>query len=302
MKILIFGKNGQVGWELQRSLSLISDMISLDRRSSIYAADFNNIKAIKETIHAIKPDVIVNAVAYTNVDKAESDYENAFLINAECVKILAQEASKVNSWLVHYSSDYVFNGNGDHSWTELDSPDPLNAYGESKLLGELNIEKYCEKHLIFRTSWVYAKRGNNFLKTILKLINNKESISVIEDQIGAPTSAELLADCTAHAILRVIEDPSLAGLYHISPYGETSWFNYATYILSEAKKLHFPHRTDCQINRILTKDYNSIAIRPLNSRLSKEKIIKNLKFNIPNWEVNVSRTIDELNNLRAILL
>jgi dTDP-4-dehydrorhamnose reductase len=200
MKILLLGKNGQVGWELQRSLAPLGDVLSLDSKSIDYCGDLNDLEGIAATVRAYAPDVIVNAAAYTAVDKAESGPEQAQRVNAEAVAVLADEAQQLGAWLVHYSTDYVFDGSGAQPWQETDAVAPLSVYGASKLAGEQAIQASGCKQLIFRTSWVYAARGNNFAKTMLRLARERDSLSVIADQFGAPTSAELLADISAHAL------------------------------------------------------------------------------------------------------
>ena len=194
MNILLFGKNGQVGWELQRSLAPLGNIIAVDYDSLEYCGDFSNPEGVAETVRKIKPDIIINAAAHTAVDKAESEQEFAQLLNATSVEAIAKEAEILGAWLVHYSTDYVLPGTGDKPWVETDEPSPLNVYGETKLAGERAIQKLCTKHLIFRTSWVYASKGNNFAKTMLRLGAEREDLSIIDDQHGAPTGAELLAE------------------------------------------------------------------------------------------------------------
>lgn len=215
MKILLFGKNGQVGWELQRSLSVLGEVIALDRHSKSFCGNLENLERIKDTIQTIKPDIIVNAAAYTAVDQAESNFDLANLINYEAVKVIAKEAEKINAWFLHYSTDYVFDGNSNKPWTESDKTNPINIYGKTKLFGEEAIQEYCSKYLILRTSWVYSSKGNNFIKTILRLINEKKELSIIDDQNGSPTSAELIADCTAHCIKTIQDDKLQNMFYHL---------------------------------------------------------------------------------------
>ncbi len=222
MKILLFGKGGQLGWELQRSLAPLGELIALDFDSTDRCGDFTNPVGLRDTVRAVCPDLIVNAAAHTAVDKAESEPELAHRINAEAPGALAEEAARLGAWLVHYSTDYVFDGSGTRAWTEADLPAPTNVYGASKLAGERAVAEATERHLIFRTSWVYAARGGNFAKTMLRLAQERDRLTVIDDQFGAPTGAELLADVTAHAALALRRDPSLAGLYHLTAAGETS--------------------------------------------------------------------------------
>ncbi|MDK4549314.1 dTDP-4-dehydrorhamnose reductase [Enterobacter roggenkampii] len=293
MKILLIGKNGQVGWELQRSLSTIGNVIAIDYSTENLCGDLRDLEGIARTIHVCKPDIVVNAAAYTAVDKAETNYDLCEVINAQAVKVLAKETSAIGALLVHYSTDYVFDGRGEHFRFEDDATAPLSAYGRTKLSGEEAIRSYNSRHLIFRTSWVYAARGNNFLKTMLKLGCEKEKLSVINDQHGAPTSAELLADCTAIAIRKVIENPTLTGTYHLVASGETTWYDYALKIFEIAIKHGIPLKVS-QVNGIPTEAYPTSAKRPKNSRLSNMKFQNAFDVVIPNWEVNVERTLIEL--------
>ena len=232
MKILLFGKNGQLGWELQRSLAPLGELIALDRRSQDWCGDLTNLQGLLQTVQSVRPDIIVNAAAHTAVDKAESEPELARTINALAVGVLAQEANKLGAWLVHYSTDYVFDGSGTRPWHETDTPAPLSVYGQTKLQGEQLITATCHKHLIFRTSWVYAARGGNFAKTMLRLAQERERLTVIDDQWGAPTGAELLADVSAHAIRQVLQRPQNAGIYHMAAGGQTTWHDYAKHVLA----------------------------------------------------------------------
>lgn len=236
MNILLFGKTGQVGWELQRALAPLGNLIALDVHSTDYCGDFSNPEGVAETVKKIRPDVIVNAAAHTAVDKAESEPEFAQLLNATSVEAIAKAANEVGAWVIHYSTDYVFPGTGEIPWQETDATAPLNVYGETKLAGEKALQKHCAKHIIFRTSWVYAGKGNNFAKTMLRLAKEREELAVINDQFGAPTGAELLADCTAHAIRVAVDKPEVAGLYHLVAGGTTTWHDYAALVFEEARK------------------------------------------------------------------
>ena len=223
MKILLFGKNGQVGWELQRSLAPLGELVALDADSRELCGDFTDLDGLVRTVRAVAPDVIVNAAAHTAVDKAESEPELVRTLNALAPAVLAQEAQRCNAWLVHYSTDYVFDGSGDRPWRETDATAPLSVYGATKLEGEQLIRQAACRHLIFRTSWVYGARGGNFAKTMLRLAQERDRLTVIDDQIGAPTGADLLADVTAHALRTARQQPELSGLYHLVAAGETSW-------------------------------------------------------------------------------
>lgn len=293
MDILLFGKTGQVGWELQRALAPLGNVIALDVHSEEYCGDFSNPERIAETVRRIKPDVIVNAAAHTAVDKAESEREFAHLLNATSVEAIAKEAAAINAWLIHYSTDYVFPGDGDKPWSEDDATGPLNTYGETKLAGEIAIQNNCQKHLIFRTSWVYAGKGNNFAKTMLRLAKDREELSVINDQFGAPTGAELLADCTAHAIITALNKPEVAGLYHLVASGTTTWFDYANAVFAEARKEGYPLALQ-QTNPVPTSAYPTPAHRPQNSRLDNTKFQLTFGLTLPNWDIGVKRMLAEL--------
>jgi dTDP-4-dehydrorhamnose reductase len=294
MKILLLGKNGQVGWELQRSLAPLGDVLALDSKSIDYCGDLNDLEGIAATVRAYAPDVIVNAAAYTAVDKAESGPEQAQRVNAEAVAVLADEAQQLGAWLVHYSTDYVFDGSGAQPWQETDAVAPLSVYGASKLAGEQAIQASGCKQLIFRTSWVYAARGNNFAKTMLRLARERDSLSVIADQFGAPTSAELLADISAHALRSVMHEPSLGGLYHLAASGETNWHDYARFVLEQAEAAGVTLKVaPQQIAAIATSAYPTAARRPLNSRLNTAKLQNAFALNLPHWQAGVARMLSE---------
>lgn len=295
MKILLLGKNGQVGWELQRSLAPLGELIALDRHSQRYCGDVGNPSGIIKTIQDLQPNVIVNAAAYTMVDKAETEIETADLINAKVPRVLADAAKVCGAWLVHYSTDYVFDGSGDQRWCENDATGPLSVYGQSKLAGEQAIQESGALHLIFRTSWVYAARGNNFAKTMLRLAEEREQLSVINDQFGAPTGAELLADVTAHTIRTACYRPDVAGLYHLVADGETSWFDYADYVLNFARDAGMPLKlAKDALTAIPTSQYPTPARRPLNSRLNTEKLKTTFDLCLPKWQSGVERMLKEI--------
>ncbi|QHF01850.1 dTDP-4-dehydrorhamnose reductase [Pseudomonas asturiensis] len=298
MKILLLGKNGQVGWELQRSLAVMGEVIALDRQtvSSAYgelAGDLADLTLLRETIRRVQPQVIVNAAAYTAVDKAETERELAHRVNALACQVMAQEASALDALLVHYSTDYVFDGSGSTSWKETDAVSPVNYYGATKLEGEqLIIASGC-KHLIFRTSWVYAARGNNFAKTMLRLARDRDALSVIADQIGAPTGAELLADIATAALQQALVRPQLCGVYHLAPAGEVSWHAYASYVIDVARAQGQTLKVQ-SINPIATTEYPTPARRPLNSRLNTEKLRNNFSLHLPDWQTGVTRMLTEI--------
>ena len=302
MKILLLGKNGQVGWELQRSLAPLGEVIALDRHSADLCGDLGNLPGLVATVQAVRPDVIVNAAAHTAVDQAESEPALARSLNALAPGVLAQEAARLGAWLVHYSTDYVFDGSGSRPWAEADAPAPLSVYGQSKLEGEQLIQAACRQHLILRTSWVYAARGGNFAKTMLRLARERESLSVIDDQFGAPTGAELLADVTAHAIRHLLQHPGDAGLYHLSASGETSWCGYANYVLAQAEYAQaaikeIANRRPPLKTRVATpipsSAYPTPARRPLNSRLDTRKLQTTFGLTLPPWQQGVARMLAE---------
>ena len=295
MKILLFGKNGQVGWELQRSLAPLGELVALDAHSRELCGDLADLDGIARTVREVAPDVIVNAAAHTAVDKAESEPERARAINALAPGVLAQEAARANAWLVHYSTDYVFDGSGNKPWLETDAPAPLNVYGATKLEGEqLIIQSGC-RHLIFRTSWVYGTRGGNFAKTMLRLAQERDALKVIDDQIGAPTGADLLADVTAHAIRAARQRPELSGLYHLVAAGETSWHGYAGFVLDHAQRAGVPLKVAPDaIKAVPSSAFSTPAKRPLNSRLDTAKLRSAFGLALPVWQTGVTRMLTEI--------
>ena len=297
-KILLFGKGGQVGWELQRSLAPLGEVVAVDFDSTDFCGDFTNLAGLAETVRQVKPTIIVNAAAHTAVDKAESEPDLARTINALASGVIAAEAQKLGAWLVHYSTDYVFDGSGKQAWKESDTPAPLSVYGQTKLEGEQAVAANCAKHLIFRTSWVYAARGGNFAKTMLRLAKERDSLSVIDDQIGAPTGADLLADITALALQRVQTQPNgheLAGLYHLVASGSTSWHGYAALVIEQARKAGIDIKTPQNaINKIATEAYPTPAKRPLNSKLDTSKVQTTFNLYLPPWQQGVVRMLTEI--------
>ncbi len=296
MKILLLGKNGQLGWELQRSLVYLGELLALDRLGERgFCGDLSDQEGLRATIATFNPDVIINAAAYTAVDKAESEPALAELINTKAPQLLAQEALKINALLVHYSTDYVFDGDGSAFWTENETPAPINEYGKSKLAGEQAIQASGCQYLVFRTSWVYGSKGNNFAKTMLRLASERQTLSVISDQFGAPTSAALLADCTAHAIYQTIRNPQLIGLYHLAASGITTWYDYASLVVENAKA-RGQALAVAEINPIATADYLTPAKRPHNSRLDTTKFCDSFELVLPKWQYGVIRMLDEIND------
>ncbi|MCO7519615.1 MULTISPECIES: dTDP-4-dehydrorhamnose reductase [unclassified Pseudomonas] len=295
MKILLLGKDGQVGWELQRSLAPLGQVVALNTRSEAFCGDLANLAGLANTVASVAPDVIVNAAAYTAVDKAESEPERAHLINAQAVEVLARSAKAIGALLVHYSSDYVFPGSGVAAWREDLPVAPLNVYGQTKLAGEQAIEASGCAYLILRTSWVYAARGNNFARTMLRLAGERDNLAVIDDQVGAPTGADLIADVTAHAVRAVRGNPALCGLYHLAAAGETTWCGYARYVLEQAAELGVELKVRAEQVKALTTDaYPTPAKRPANSRLDTQKLQRAFDLSLPDWHQGVARMLVEL--------
>lgn len=295
VKILLFGKNGQVGWELQRSLAPLGALVALDSDSSELCGDFTDLEGISRTVRAVAPDVIINAAAHTAVDKAESEPDLVRAINALAPGVLAQEAQRANAWLVHYSTDYVYDGSGDKPWRETDATAPLSVYGTTKLEGEQLIRQSGCRHLIFRTSWVYGTRGGNFAKTMLRLAQERDSLNVINDQVGAPTGAELLADVTAHAIRSAQLRPEVSGLYHLVAGGETSWHGYANFVIDFARRAGVPLKAVPEaIKSVPTSAFNTPARRPHNSRMDTTKLQQTFGLHLPLWQAGVARMLSEV--------
>ena len=296
MKILLLGKNGQVGWELQRSLAPLGQLIALDRHPAEgLCADLADLDGLRATIRKIRPDIIVNAAAYTAVDKAEAEPLLAECVNAAASQVMGEEAATLGAWLIHYSTDYVFNGQGSTPWLETDAVDPLNQYGVSKVAGENAIIASGCNHLIFRTSWVYGARGGNFAKTMMRLAKERETLNVIVDQIGSPTGVDLIADVTALAIQRAILDPHLSGVYHLVAGGEVSWHGYASFVIDFART-HGEEFAVSSINAIPTSAYPTPARRPLNSRLNTRKLCDAFSLYLPDWQSGVTRMLREILN------
>lgn len=295
MNILLLGKNGQVGWELQRALAPLGQVTALDRHGPGHCGDLTQLDGLAQTVRALRPDVIVNAAAHTAVDRAEGEPELARRLNAEAPAVLAREAQALGAWLVHYSTDYVFDGSGQRPWVETDATAPLNVYGQTKLDGERLIQQASSRHLILRTSWVYGARGGNFAKTMLKLAQERDQLKVINDQLGAPTSAELLADVTAHAIRQLQERPDLAGLYHLVAAGETSWHGYAKHLLALAQSRGVALKTGADaVQAVPTSAFPTPARRPHNSRLDSTRLQARFGLCLPPWQQGVERLLAEI--------
>jgi len=295
MKILLLGKNGQVGWELQRSLAPLGQLVALDHDSKDHCGDFTDLEGLAKTVRTIKPDVIVNAAAHTAVDKAESEPELVRTINALAAGVLAQEAERANAWMIHYSTDYVFDGSGEKPWVERDATAPLNVYGATKLEGEQLVQHSGCRNLIFRTSWVYGARGGNFAKTMLRLARERDSLSVIDDQIGAPTGADLLADITAHAIRSALQRPEVSGLYHLVAAGETSWHGYASFVIDFARRAGVTLKVAPDaVKPVPTSAFPTPAKRPHNSRMDTTKLQLTFGLHLPDWQTGVERMLSEV--------
>ena len=293
MKILLLGRGGQVGWELQRSLSVLGELVALDFDPAFnpdgLCGDFANLAGLADTVRAVRPDVIVNAAAHTAVDKAESEPDLARTINALAPAVLATEAARLGAWLVHYSTDYVFDGSGDQPWRESDAPAPLSVYGQTKLEGERAVAAN-PKHLTLRTSWVYAARGGNFAKTMLRLASERDTLTVINDQIGAPTWARLLAEVSAQLLYRVlrgdIDLKTQGGLYHVSGGGQTSWWGFA-------KAIQQASGLNCRLLPIPSRDYSSPAKRPAYSVLDNGRLREVFGLVPPAWEASLAQCLAE---------
>lgn len=299
--ILLFGANGQVGWELQRSLGPTGQVVALSRHSADgLCGDLLQTEGLRETIRMVRPTLIVNAAAYTAVDKAESESGLAHAINAKAPGVLAEAAHQIGALLVHFSTDYVFDGSGDTPRTEAATTAPLSVYGKTKLEGEQRIQAACDRYLILRTSWVHAARGGNFARTMLRLALEREELKVIDDQIGAPTGADLIADVTAHAIRQAMRDTASLGVHHLVAAGETSWYGYARFVLETAQALQ-PELVlrAREVLPIPTSAYPTPARRPLNSRLDTGRLRQTFDLSLPHWETGVRRMLSEILGSKA---
>jgi len=300
MKILLLGKNGQVGWELQRALQPLGEVIALDRSNNEIGlcGDIANFSAIEHVLKQIQPDIVVNATAYTAVDKAESEQDAADLINHTAVAYLAERCKQQNILLIHYSTDYVFDGMGVNAWTEDEVKQPVNYYGRSKRDGEIALENSQVRFINFRTCWVYGTHGHNFIKTMLKLAQTKDELSIIQDQVGVPTGAALIADITAQ-VLRYYslqssgQQAMLHGHYHLAPAGETTWYDYAQFIFAQARQSGINLAIQ-RVTPIATSAYPTPARRPLNSRLNTQKLKHTFKLHLPEWKQGVTQVIQEI--------
>ncbi|MES2634398.1 MAG: dTDP-4-dehydrorhamnose reductase [Pseudomonadota bacterium] len=297
MKILLLGAQGQVGWQLRRSLAVVGEVIALHRESPEMAIDLSRPQTLVDAIRAVRPDVIVNAAAYTAVDRAEAEREAAFAINAHACEVLAGEARASGAWLVHYSTDYVFDGSGTTPWRETDQTAPINTYGESKLAGEQAVMQGTDRHIVLRCSWVFDTWGQNFLKSILRAAAQKESLNIVCDQWGAPTRAALIADVTAHIVARLRPShlPAQAGLYHLAPTGETNWHEYASFAIAHALACGMPLKaTPATVLPIPAAQYPVAAPRPANSRLDTTRLRATFGLALAPWQDGVREVVAEL--------
>ena len=299
MRILLLGSNGQLGKELERQLSSVANVAAFPRES----LDITNHKAVRDAVRCVHPDIIVNAAAYTAVDKAEADADFAHAVNADAVANLAQIAQEQSLWLFHYSTDYVFDGSKQSAYLETDTPNPINVYGRSKLAGEAAIAVADCQHLIFRTTWVIGKDGHNFAKTMLRLASERDALKVIYDQIGVPTSPSLIARVTVDAIRAIKESNAWPqGIYHLAPQGKTSWHEIAQTLIAHAEQQHIPLRTHAvDIQAITTAEYPTVAKRPLNSQLHTHKLQSQLSFELPYWKDDfLAEAIDIIKELETV--
>ena len=299
-RVLLLGADGQLGWELRRALLPLGELVALGRAQ----ADLGDAQALRCVLQRLRPAVIVNAAAYTAVDRAESEPELARRVNADAPRVLAEHAAEHGAWLVHYSTDYVFDGNTPRPWRETDVPAPRSVYGHTKLLGEQAIRDSGCAHLILRTSWVFAARGSNFAKTMVRLAREREQLRVVADQVGAPTGAELIADISALALHRLLREPALArgnaGLYHLTSSGSTSWHDYARHVLRHVAGRGMQLRCAAgQVQPIATSQYPLPAPRPADSRLDCTALQRWLGVSLPAWQPQVERMLDEAYGLQA---
>jgi len=291
--ILVFGRVGQVGWELRHKLACLGNVVN----SEFPVTDFTKPETLRAIINEVKPGVIVNGAAYTAVDKAETERDLSYAINATGPAVIAEEARKIGALLVHYSTDYVFNGSGSEPWTETSTPDPLNVYGASKLAGDEAIAASGCEHLIFRTSWVYGARGNNFLLTMLKLGKERSELSIVDDQIGSPTTAESIAQATSDVLSQVMSPKGKgidgrSGVYNFTNTGYASWYDFAAEIFKQENVLHgTPIPT---LKRVPTSEFPRPAQRPLNSRLTSNKLKENFGVQLPEWTLALDLVMESL--------
>lgn len=291
MKCWLLGARGQVGRELLPRLQALGTVYAPARLDP--GGDLTQPEALAHAIAADRPDLVVNAAAYTAVDQAETDADMAQTVNAQAPAAMARACQQVGAWLVHYSTDYVFDGRGDRPWREDDTPAPLSVYGRSKWAGEQGIAEAAGQHLVFRTSWVHGVQGGNFIRTLLRLAAERDRLQVVADQIGAPTSARLIAEVTLQAIQQAWVRPALGGLYHLAASGSTSWQGYAQFVIEQARALGWPLRLGpAQVDPIPSSAYPTPAQRPLNSRLDTRRLQASFGITLPPWEAGVLQTLE----------
>ena len=300
MKILLFGADGQLGWQLRRSLCVIGSVTAVTREDGAHCGDLTDAAGIARTVRDLRPDAIVNAAAYTAVDRAESEPDAAFAVNHQGCETLAAEAARIGAWLVHYSTEYVFDGSGQAPWRETDATAPLNAYGRSKLAGEQAIARACPRHLILRTSWLFETWGDNFLKWLLGAAQQRTSLNIVADQWGAPTRAALVADVTAH-LLRASR-PELAGIYHVAASGEASRHGYAVFALECAAACGLPLQVSGDaLGAVASSAFPTPAVRPANSRMDTTRLRSAFGLVLPPWQEGVRAVVGELAAARTAL-
>jgi dTDP-4-dehydrorhamnose reductase len=296
VKIVVLGCRGQIGWELCRALAPLGGVTALDRESRDGAScDLEDLDGLRRVLRHLEPDVIANAAAYTDVDGAEAEPERAERVNADAPGVLADEAARLGAWLVHFSTDYIFDGSGTTPWREDDEPRPLSVYGASKWRGERAVRAAGCRHLIVRTQWLYAARGRNFLRKMLHLAATRDRLQVVADQTGAPTGAELVADVTAHALKLALVRPELAGTYHVAARGETTWYGYARFLLDAARGAGFSVRpSDAAVEPVAASAFAAVARRPANSRLDVGRVEQTFGLRLPDWQAGVTRAVAEI--------
>ncbi|MDA9980721.1 dTDP-4-dehydrorhamnose reductase [Pelagibacterales bacterium] len=295
MKILLTGKNGQVGFELYNSLSILGEVLVVGTND----CDLSDTLAIRKLLQNYKPDIIVNAAAYTSVDKAEIEKLNAIAINENAPRVLAEEAERLGSLLIHFSTDYVFDGTKQGAYMEDDQTSPLSTYGSTKLAGEIAIQKNCKKHLIFRTSWVFGLHGNNFAKKILQIASKRDTLHVVNDQFGAPTSARLLANVTANLVQQYIQKSNgfPFGLYHLTASGKTNWYEYACYLIEKSRNIEKVINVNpVSIIPISSSEKTTGAKRPVNSILDTNKIQRVFSLSLPSWQEGLDHILSGIYN------
>lgn len=298
MKILLFGAMGQVGWQLRRSLAALGDVVALERSSRSLCGDLCDAQGVAASVAGVAPDVVVNAAAFTAVDRAEDEPALAFAVNAAAPEALARAAARQGAWVLHYSTDYVYDGSGERPWQETDEPGPLNAYGRSKLAGDEAVMREAPRHLVLRTGWVFDSRGRNFARSILEAATARDALPVVDDQWGAPTHAALIADVTAQVLRAATSAPRperMAGLYHLAAEGFVSRHRYAQQLLHEAAERGWTLRAGAgRVQAVASADHPTRALRPLNCRLDTRRLRETFGVRLPPWQDGVRTVVGEL--------